>query len=267
MKEASSTSDPQTSLDLFPATSLQGSEAGLTPCASPDGPTTNPSGPGHAHASHSASQASSKEQPTCDISGRTSAASSASADLQRSLASRLRASLDVNGSLEYTLTWKEWDMPQREPICALRASARRISDSASSGWPTPTATDAIKGGQVSPRPAGGPALEEVAGWVNGATPQLIQLAEPPHQQELAGWATPCAKDDRGNHSDSWGQVVKVTGPTSTSSLASTEKRGALNPAHSRWLMGYPAAWDFCGATAMQLIRSLPRNSSKRAMKP
>jgi hypothetical protein len=50
------------------------------------------------------------------------------------------------------------------------------------------------------------------------------------------------------------------------SIAGTEKRAALNPAHSRWLMGYPAAWDSCGATAMQSSRKSPRNSSQLSKK-
>lgn len=43
------------------------------------------------------------------------------------------------GSPEYALTWKHWDMEQGPPICALRASPRRTSDSACSGWPSPAA--------------------------------------------------------------------------------------------------------------------------------
>ena len=38
------------------------------------------------------------------------------------------------------------------------------------------------------------------------------------------------------------------------SNAPTEKRGALAPEFSRWLMGYPAAWGNCAPTATQSSR-------------
>ena len=58
------------------------------------------------------------------------------------------------------------------------------------------------------------------------------------------------------------QVAQAIGTTSTSSPASTEKRGALNPEHSRWLMGFPVAWVSCGATAMQSSRKSRKPLSK-----
>ena len=49
--------------------------------------------------------------------------------------------------------------------------------------------------------------------------------------------------------------------------AGMESGGQLNPDHSRWLMGFPAEWGSCGATAMQSIRNRRRSSSKKARKP
>ena len=72
-------------------------------------------------------------------SGPSFAASLRSAALQLSLESRLRALLDVNGSPEYGLIWKQWAIGSGPPICALRASRRRTSANVSTGWPTPQA--------------------------------------------------------------------------------------------------------------------------------
>lgn len=54
--------------------------------------------------------------------------------------------LDVNGSPEYVLTWKHWDMSAGEPICALRASGRHTSGNGCSGVPTPTVQDSEQAG-------------------------------------------------------------------------------------------------------------------------
>jgi hypothetical protein len=58
------------------------------------------------------------------------------------------------------------------------------------------------------------------------------------------------------------QVWQASGPPATGSPAPMAKRGQLNPAHSRWLMGYPPAWDVCAATAMPSSRKSRKSSSK-----
>jgi hypothetical protein len=274
---------------------------GNTLLSSPDGPQTAKSGRGRARASRSAPLDSRKAPPTSDISGLSSCDSSPSAALQRSLENKLRRNLDVNGSPEYVLTWKHWDMPSGPRICALRARARRISDSAFGGWPTPCGQDGTHGGPNQgtdrlpgaaalsgwPTPNAGPQNDtdtkwqdrrarikaekkngngfgmtlgmasQLAGWPTpmAGSPATAEYNEAGNTDssrktvELAGWATPTTRD----HKDGDCDLTKVPtngllgrqdltsnrGATLSGSLVPTEKRGALNPAFSLWLMGYP----------------------------
>ena len=151
-------------------TSSPASVFGHTPCALLDGLTTAPSGPAPAPASLSARQAKAAGSMTSGTYGPHSIISSSSAALTSSLANRLRQRTASLGSTLYTLTWKERATPSGRRIPALRASARRTSDSGSGGleksWNTPRATDGSNGG---PNQSGG-ALPADAAQSSWATP-------------------------------------------------------------------------------------------------
>lgn len=154
--------------------------AGNTPCVSLDGET--PSGPSVARASRLATLEKEWLKMTSDTCGRSSETSLASVSLQSSLANRLRQRLDVDGSPEYRLIWKDWHIRLSLRICALRASRRRTSDNDCIGWRTPQANNGSSG-SVS--------LEA------SHSRQVLTLQS---QAMLTGWPSPMARDAKGKPS-------------------------------------------------------------------
>lgn len=198
-------------------------------------------GRAHARVSHSQTPAVEKEQKMKDTSGLKCKGSSPSADLQSALESKLRARMDVNGSPEYVLTWKYWDMLSGPRICALWAKARRISDSDYTGWPTAMAgTPAQKG-------------YNAAGNTDSSR-KTVALA--------AGWASAAASDWKdqaneihGTHSPRLGQqVLLFLAPTGNSGVLPATARLKLNPRFSLWLLGFPIEWAQCAERVTRLTR-------------
>ena len=142
MSEASSTSRPTTCAEQLSFTLSPESESGATPSDSLGGPTRAPSGLARVRVNLSPRRVGARARPTSVTSGQRGSSSSESAALSSFLESRLRAVTASLGSTLYELTWKERVMPSGRSIPALRATARRTSDSGSSlsGWGTPTAT-------------------------------------------------------------------------------------------------------------------------------
>ncbi len=255
-------SDPTTLLDSRSAISSQASASGHTPCGSQDGQTIDLSGQAPVPASPSAQQESAAGSMISAISGPSSTASSPRSDLRSFLASRLQARTGSLGSTLYKLTWKERTTPAQQPISALRASALRISDSAYGGWVTPTVRD----------------WKDSPGMSTETEDGRTRLDQLPRQATLAGWPTPQVMDtlnvirdplrgDKRGGCSNLREWVTLVGPARltasgemlTGSSAGMENGGQLNPAHSRWLMGLPPAWDDCAPTAMP--------SSRKSRKP
>lgn len=117
---------------------------GLTLCGSSGSLMTFRSGVARVRASRSALRETNSGPMTPATCGPFGPGSSASALLQSSLVSRLRALTDSAGSPLYDLTWKQKAMPLGGSISALRAWGRRTSGLVCGlepcGWPTPTAS-------------------------------------------------------------------------------------------------------------------------------
>ena len=220
------------------------SASGLPLCARLDGRMIAPSGPEAVPASLSARQAKALGLLTSGTYGPPGIGSSASADLTRSLGSRLKDRLATAGSTLFRLTLKERATPSGRPIWALRASAHRTSDSACGSWPTTATRD----------------------WKSSASNLHGQNARPLNEvARLSHWAAPTANEKQRREDFQEGRALNAAealGPKPTGSHVGTASGGQLNPEHSRWLMGLPPAWDACAVMATLYASPSRKRSSK-----
>jgi hypothetical protein len=251
------------------------SASGRMPFGSPAGLMTDLFGPVPVRANLSARQAKDLGLMMSGTFGPLGHGSSASADLQSFLESRLQAKTSNLGSTLFKLTWKQWVTPSGVSRSRLRASVLRTSATERTSWPTPTACEA--GG--TPEQFIARTLKSIAkGSKMGASLTDLGLVA-----QLASWPTPMAGTpaqkgyNAAGNTDSSRKTVELSisnqparltvfGVMLTGCCAETRSGGQLNPAHSRWLMGLPPEWDACAPTATRLTQKPHARSSKRLTK-
>jgi len=284
--------DPLTCADLPSATSSPESACGPTPSDAPAGPMTGLSGLEAALASLSHRQAKALGWEMSGICGPLGSTSSTSAALQTCLENRLQARLQCRGSTLFKLTWKSWVTPLGPSRSRLRASALPTSATGCTGWVTTTTRDwkdtgALKARNDKPGAHGQRADQlgwqaALAGWPTaaardwkGATKERWGTNARPLNEVavLAGWPTTTTQDSAGSRAYGYGGQTFMTltdaarsadsGPVLTGSPVETRSGGQLNPAHPRWLMGLPHAWDDCAPMATRYVRPRQSPGSKR----
>ena len=160
---------------------------------------------------------------------------------------------DLEQSLE---TWPRWGLMRNGECWEQQMWARRISETESGFWPTPTAHNPIERGYPAEFNRNTPTLTaqvQIARWSTPTSrdwkgPTITEKFPNGFNGGLANdvkrFPTPQASDnrDRGNLSSGAVQRRMEKGKQISLSQSVSESSGALNPTWVEWLMGWPLGW-------------------------
>ena len=128
------------------------------------------------------------------------------------------------------------------------------------GWVSPVACDWKARGPNSKQQGLPEQARYLTGWLTPSTLATGERSEESMEKRTAArLATGRTSISPGSLSE---QVPMMIGQTQTGYTAETKSTGQLNPALSRWLMGFPEEWDIA---AIQASRLMPTTRKKREL--